>query len=551
MIMARLRKSLGVVLFLICLLTFAQTAALAGGPRGATPASPLGDPLCEQDRGLCADNLYRRNYEGEYVGHDEPSLLFYSNRPGAGNNNVYRLTLPTDPPILPRQDGTGGTFNFQLRPAFWFGMAMCDSQSAPNPGLPCAPDTDANIFDGANPATADYIGHHPGAAFMEMQFYPPGWVGWPAGVSCDPTRWCAALNIDSFSVNMNTGVPNNANCLALTGIEPVNFAFITKNGLPHAPANPVDSTIGTFTPNPATDLFMNSGDTLTVDMHDTAHGFQVVIHDLTTGQSGSMTASAANSFGQVQYAPDSADCNNIPYDFHPMYSTSSEHTRVPWAAHSYNVAFSDEIGHFEYCADTPGGGGPCTSAGATDPGGVDADDNFCFRAAESLRIPISGCIDSDGDFDGPEYGLNWPGTFTNPGLDAQYHSRPVAFAGPVFNGGQSYSRVAFETDLPAIESTCNVFTGAGCTDPPPGATFYPIYSTRNSAGSSAPASDGLSARCLWQLGGPYIPGTKNTFGGTAAAEYGPLLSLTYPDAGGPQHYILDFRQVLSNNPCGR
>jgi hypothetical protein len=33
-----------------------------------------------------------------------------------------------------------------------------------------------------------------------------------------------------------------------------------------------------------------------------------------------------------------------------MYSTSSEHTRVPWAAHSYNVAFSDEIGHFEYCS---------------------------------------------------------------------------------------------------------------------------------------------------------------------------------------------------------
>jgi hypothetical protein len=33
-----------------------------------------------------------------------------------------------------------------------------------------------------------------------------------------------------------------------------------------------------------------------------------------------------------------------------MYSTSGEHTPVPWAARSYNVAFSDEIGHFEYCS---------------------------------------------------------------------------------------------------------------------------------------------------------------------------------------------------------
>jgi hypothetical protein len=59
---------------------------------------------------------------------------------------VYNLTLPTDPPKLPRQDGSGGTFNFQLHPAFWFGMAMCDDQSAPNPAgsfvgrnVPCNP----------------------------------------------------------------------------------------------------------------------------------------------------------------------------------------------------------------------------------------------------------------------------------------------------------------------------------------------------------------------------------------------------------------------------
>src|SRR6267143_2131008 len=45
---------------------------------------------------------------------------------------------------------------------------------------------------GSNP---HYIGRHPGTAYMEMQFYPPGYVSWPLGISCDAHRWCAAINI--------------------------------------------------------------------------------------------------------------------------------------------------------------------------------------------------------------------------------------------------------------------------------------------------------------------------------------------------------------------
>ena len=108
---------------------------------------------------------------------DEPSLLFDSAVPGSGNSNVYVLTLPTDLPNLPRQDGTGGTFNFQLHPAFWFGMAMCDTQSYPNQLTICTPDSDSNIAP---------LAKHAGTAIMEMQFYPPGWVAWPPGNSCDP-----------------------------------------------------------------------------------------------------------------------------------------------------------------------------------------------------------------------------------------------------------------------------------------------------------------------------------------------------------------------------
>ena len=496
---------------------------------------------------LCTETVFSHNYEGKYIGHDEPALLFYSSTPGSGNSSRYLLRLPEDPPNLPKQDGTGGTFNFQLHPAFWFGMAICDSQSAPNPGpdAKCSPDTDANIFDNPDPSAADYIGKHPGTAFMELQFYPPGWVLPPFfAISCDPVKWCAALNIDSLSRNMNTGQVLNEACREQVGIEYVNFAFITKNGQSQAAANPVEATDATYMPDPSKDLLMNSGDWLLVDIRDTPEGLAISIKDLTTGQIGSMTASIANGFGQVQFVPDpGTDCNNIPYAFHPMYSTSSEHTRVPWAVHSFNIAFSDEVGHFEYCADAN-----CTTIGVNDPAGVDVDDAVCFPASISSRIQIGGCLGTDVDFDGASYQPVWPGTLVAPGQDKKYHPSAVVFSSPLFtpmmgSGTENYNRVAFETDLPAIEDqtspTCNIFTGANCLNPPAGANFYPIYSTRNWKGS-----------CVWQLGGANIPETINDFGGNSTVEYGSLLQLAVPVPGNVAvNVYFDFRQVLPSNPC--
>ena len=327
----------------------------------------------ESEAVLCAETNDSIGYAGEYTGHDEPSLLFYSNSPGSGNSNLYKLQLPTDPKVLPNQSGTAGTFNFQLHPAFWVGMALCDNQSAPEfTHAPCTADSDTNIFDGTDPNAADYIGHHPGTAFLELQFYPPGWAPWPPGVSCDPKQWCAAMAIFSLLQDQNNAILNNNDCRARAGDEPANFAFITKSGVPHGPAAPLSITNGTFTPNSATDLFMNSGDQLSIDIHDGAAGLTTIVHDLTTGKTGSMTASAANGFAQVMFEPASPTCHQSPYTFRPMYSTSSEHTRVPWAAHSYNVAFSDEIGHFEYCDAITGEGGDCT---ANSESTLDGDDS--------------------------------------------------------------------------------------------------------------------------------------------------------------------------------
>jgi hypothetical protein len=482
--------------------------------------------------------------EGKYVGHDEPSTLFYSNQPGSGNQMAYTLKLPTDPTPGPGNvPGAGQSFNFQLHPAFWFGMAMCATQSYPLQVNTCTPDSDSNIFDGQD--AAHPMSQHPGTAFMEMQFYPPGWVSWPAGNSCDPTRWCAALNIDSLAEDPINGTTLNPTCASTTGLEYVNFAFITKNGHAQAPANPVQSTLATFTPNPTQDLFMNSGDTLIVSLRDTAHGLRIDIIDLTSGQAGSMTASAANSFGQVHYDPTGTSCINNPYDFHPMYSTSSEHTRVPWAAHSYNIAFADETGHFDYCDNVDTSVGACVgnegAAGDQEP--ADGDDFGCFPANASLLIQVSGCLGTNTGFDGAPYHPVWPDGNTS------LHPTSIQFSSPVTGFGNEYSRVAFEADLPRIEApdqggNCDRTTGANCTlipvtDDGQPVNFYPFFSVHQG-----------SHGCTWLLGND-IPGqTTNDFGKNS--QFGSLLFLDYLIFGGggaTRHITDNFRNVVATNPC--
>src|SRR6185437_4581461 len=142
--------------------SFAAIAALVlFGFFGGSASAAV--PRCNQPTALCTEPVDSIGYGGAYTGHDEPSLLFYSNTAGSGNSSFYRMRLPTDPMVRPNQGGTAGTWNFQLHPAFWLGMALCDNQSAPEfTHAPCRADSDSNIFDGTDPNRADYIGRHPG-----------------------------------------------------------------------------------------------------------------------------------------------------------------------------------------------------------------------------------------------------------------------------------------------------------------------------------------------------------------------------------------------------
>src|SRR5262249_61153574 len=135
-----------------------------------------------------------------------------------------------------------------------------------------------------------------------------------------------------------------------------------------------------FIPGPAKVLLSNLGDWWRVRFQDWPAGLVTEVRDLTTGQRGLMTASTQNGFAHPLFQPTAKTCSEEPYAFHPMYSTSSEHTRVPWTVHSYNVSFSDEIGHFEYCGQADENG-VCVKPGDADET-LDTDDVNCFNPSD-------------------------------------------------------------------------------------------------------------------------------------------------------------------------
>jgi len=296
-------------------------------------------------------------------------------------------------------------------------------------------------------------------------------------------------------------------------------------------------------PDVTKDLLMSPGDVVRMHIHDTPAGVQVNMFDFTTHQGGSMTASKANGFGHILFTPKSKTCQEKPYAFHPEYSTANPRGNT-WSAHTYNVAMSDEIGHFENCLAIDADGN-CTKAGGQDPV-LDGDDVGCVPAKDSLLVKINGCFASDADFDGQSYRNDWPGTDPNVARDRALHPSPVLFTSPTTHG-RNFSTVAFETDLPRIEASdsqanppfCDRTTGANCVNPPSGAQFYPFYSTTVRHGT-----------CTWQEGGNFIPHTTNNFGGSSKTEYGSLLKTVYPAPGfTTRTTINNFNSGDMANPC--
>ena len=293
---------------------------------------------------------------------------------------------------------------------------------------------------------------------------------------------------------------------------------------------------------------MSSGDQLTVDIHDGAAGLVVIINDLTTGKSGSMTASVANGFAQVNFEPGCGDLQpdavRVPAD---VLDLERAHARAVGGAQLQRRLLRRDRPLRVLLGRSPR---RAATASPTTRSALDDDDTGCFNAAFSLLVPIGGCIASDADFDGTSYqpvgparirtAVRTPST-TRPRSRSRARSSTgrrttaASRSRPTCRGSRRRTRAASATASRATN----------CVNPPPGSNFYPIYTTGSS--TQNPSANG---HCVWQFGGPYIKGTTNTFGGNSAAEFGPLLFSFYPN---PNPAIRlrtnNFRNVLSSNPC--
>ena len=515
----------------------------------------LGGDLCTDPIKVINGKATRFNDNGWYVGHDEPSTKFISSQPGSGNTMTYVMKMSTDPAKAPTANGSVVDYA-QLSVAPWFGLPICDSKSYPQ--NPCTPDSDTNGGQIDNPNGA-------GSAFMELQFYPPGYTPFVDSTSCSTTKWCAALTIDSLECTFDFVTCNN-NC-----IEPVNFAYLQTNGVPAGPPSPQLADVSTMLPNGNT-LMINPGDVVAVSISDPPQGFTTIVSDLTTHRTGFMTASAANGFMNTNIA----DCKGTPNTFHAEYSTAQQQNQVPWAALEGGVLMQQEIGHGEVCnsvankdpfsASFPGGQsfsdqnvydtclggsegpnatgeGPCTPSSTTiicqnattqGPTGPvacstnDAASGFlcefadanCFQQG-TRTVLINGapatasarsneCYqgryqNGDLDFDGQSYQADWPNGSPNFPTTFQY-------AGPFTVGGHTYPTVQYETDVGGSSNLCNVGTGAGCTVPPISAKFYPFWSLGPLA-----SLGGHAVGCAWNFGNDQ-PRTVADFG--KDAQYG-------------------------------
>jgi hypothetical protein len=491
---------------------------------------------------------------GRYIGHDEPDVTYLSNAPGSGNNVTWTETLGRDPHGTPGVSHPGSDLSkwFELSPAPWFSMAMCDPNSFP--GTACTPESDANAPTcfGLNCA-ADTQGG--GSAFMEMQLYPPGNPPFVDSESCDARHWCAALTIDSF-----TGTPtSNANPACQ---EPVNFAFIQRDGVPTGPPGPETSDTATFVNNNQT-LLMNPGDLIIVHMADApaaggGDAFEVVIDDITTHQTGFMQASAANGFMTTS----ASNCSSTPFNFQPEYNTAGKNNVIPWAALQTNISTEFETGHFEACTslskplpnfldpnDTGGNFGECAgpyeSSAKADSSTDETSDTMCYPAGDThpgydgpgtstAPTEINNCQanifqNGDLDFDGSPYWTEWPTSLTTSLYPSSFLEQF-----PTTNGRQ-YPQFFFQTDVALSEATClgnsqpgSGGTLAGCTVPPPGpGGFYPYWSQ---------VQVGIGG-CALEFGN--VSGGVNTYGQDAQYGTNRESTLGYPE----------FESAVHNNSC--
>ena len=190
-----------------------------------------------------------------------------------------------------------------------------------------------------------------------------------------------------------------------------------------------------------------------------------------------MTASAANGFAQVQLRAGGRVVQpvavHVPAD---VLDVERAHARARGRRTRYNVAFSDEIGHFEYCTAITGEGGDCIANGeprSTTTTGLLQPGVLAPRARSEAASPPTTTST------GPRTRTTWPGTGEagqgHPTLDRVHE--PALQRDAELLARRLRGRPAADRGRRTPAGSATGSPGRTATTRRPGSHFYPIYST--------------------------------------------------------------------------
>ena len=160
--------------------------------------------ICGEGSPLCAEANDALGYRGGYTGHDEPSLLFYSDTPGRETNQLSaRRSRPNRRPCPPRTAPEA--------------PSTSSSGSRSGSGWPCAttslrPSSRTTHARRTATRTSSTGPTRTSPTTSGSTRARPSWscsstrrgASRSRGHRCDPTKWCAAMAIFSLNRDQNT-----------------------------------------------------------------------------------------------------------------------------------------------------------------------------------------------------------------------------------------------------------------------------------------------------------------------------------------------------------
>ena len=222
------------VVWRVGLQRFLSESGIGAADDGRAPTSAVTTPVSNNNTwdGRFYDN-------GHYIGHDEPDVTFLSNLAGLGQQRGLDRDAGHGPGRT--ADGLGSP---EATSTHWFQLisrSVVVDVSVRRQLLPADPVHAQERCERAQRASGRLA-----ALARSSVAVARSWRcssirrasrHGSTAVGCDDTHWCSALTIDSLECTQNF-VQCNPQCE-----EPLNFAFIQRNGIPAGPPSPQDANV--------------------------------------------------------------------------------------------------------------------------------------------------------------------------------------------------------------------------------------------------------------------------------------------------------------------